>query len=145
MPKVKGSLADVSTEYQLIEPDTYELRVDKIEVEEEKPSAEKKSGQLTYLIISKVDQPGHEHHNKPVRDYIFWYKKDGDENEYSKIQLKRYFEAILGEEEANRDDLDTDELLNGRFQAEVVIETYEDKKTKEEKQSNKLKNISALD
>lgn len=144
MPKIKGSLADVSTEYQLIEPDTYEMKVDKVEVEETPPSSERPSGQLAYVVHSRVDDPGSESNNKPVRDYIFWYKKDGQENEYSKIQLKRYFEAVLGEEEANRDDLDTDELIGGRFQAEVYIDSYT-RSDGTEGQSNKLKNISPLD
>lgn len=150
MPKIKGSLADVSTDYQLIEPDTYEFKVDEIEVEETKPSKDYPEGQLLYIVISKVDQPGEEAHGRKVYDRIYWYKKakdgePGGENEYSKIQLKRYFEAILGEERANEDDLDTDELKGGRFMAEVTIESWENKNTGKSGQSNRLKNISPVE
>lgn len=144
MPKIKGSLADVSTEYVLIEPNTYEMKIDKIETQEGDPTTDYPDGQFTYIVTSKVDEPGTDHHNKPVRDYINWYKKGGEVNEYSKVQLKRYFEAILGEEAANREDLDTDEIVGGRFMADVYIDKYT-RKDNTEGQSNKLKNIVALD
>lgn len=144
MPKVKGSLADVQTEYVLIEPEVYEMKVDKIEAEEGEKTPDYPEGQFTYIVISRVDQPGDEHHNKPIRDYINWFKKGGDVNEYSKINLKRYFEAIVGEERANEEDLDTDELIGGRFQAEVYIDSYTRKDGSEGK-SNKLRNITSLD
>ncbi len=144
MPKIQGTLADVSTQYVLIDPDTYEMKVEKIDIDEKPASAEMPAGQYTYIITSRVDMPGTDHHNKPVREYISWFKKDGNVNEYSKVNLKRYFEAILGEDEANRDDLDTDELIGGRFLAEIRIETYT-RNDGVEGQSNKLKNIVALD
>ncbi len=143
MPKIQGSLADVSTQYVMIDPDTYEMKVDKIDIDEKPKSPEMPSGQYTYIITSRVDMPGTDHYNKPVREYISWFKKDGDVNEYSKVNLKRYFEAILGEEEANRDDLDTDELIGGRFLAEVRIDSYT-RQDGTEGQSNKIKNIVPL-
>jgi hypothetical protein len=144
MPKVKGSLADVSTVYELIEPEVYEFRVDKIETEERDPTKEYPEGQFAYIITNRVDEPGSDHHNKPVKDYIYWFKKGGEVNEYSKINLKRYFEAVVGEERANEEDLDTDELVGGRFQAEVYIESFTRSDGTDGK-SNKLKNILPLD
>lgn len=127
MPKVKAGIADVSTEYVQIEPAVYEFKIDKIETRKDPNDPD-------YLITSKVDEPGTDHHNKPVREYIAMNKKDGTPNEYGMAELKRYFEAVLGEEEtqelAENDELDTDMLLNGRFQAEVYLESF-DRKDKE--------------
>ena len=144
MPKIKGTLADVSTEYQYIEPGVYEMRIEKVEaVEEDANSSGKEHDQLYYEIVSRVDEPGTDHHNKPVHDRIYWYKKDGTENEYSKIALKRYFEAALGEGEADRDDLDTDELQGARIRAQVGIRSYT-KRDGTQGQSNEIKNVSPL-
>ena len=146
MPKIGASLADVSTEYVLIEPDVYEFKLDKIEVTDKDQLSEdpEKKKQTEYLFISKVDMPGNDHHGKPVRDYVYLYKKDGTYNEYSLAQIKRYGIAIVGEERVNDDDFDTDELLHGRFLAEVYIDNWKNEKKKTEGQSNKLKNISPL-
>ena len=144
MPKIKGTLADVSTEYVMIEPAVYEMRIEKVEVEEQPASSSgKEHDQLFYEIVSRVDEPGTDHYNKPVRDRIYWYKRDGTVNEYSKVALKRYFEAVLGEEEANRDDLDTDELINGRFLGQVTIRSYTRNDGGEGK-SNEIKNVSPI-
>lgn len=146
MPKIGASLADISTEYVLIEPDTYEMKLEKLDITEKdelKEDPEKKK-QQEYLFISKVDQPGNDHHGKPVRDYVYLYKKDGTFNEYSLAQIKRYGIAIVGEDRVNEDDFDTDELLHGRFLAEVYIDSWKNEKTGKEGQSNKLKNISPL-
>lgn len=150
MAKIRGTLADVSTEFQLVEPDTYEFKVDSIDVEEQDPSKDLPEGQIIYIIKNKIDEPGNEYHGRTIYDRIYWYKraKDGqpsEVNEYSKIQLKRYFEAVLGAEEANRDDLDTDELIGGRFMADVTIDNWENKQTGRSGQSNALRNIVELD
>jgi hypothetical protein len=144
MPKIQGTLADVSTTYVMIEPDTYEMKVKEVDLQEKPPTSDLVSGQLTHIIKSVVDQPGHEHHNKPVTDYINWYKKDGTVNEYSQAQVKRYFEATLGEERANGEDLDTDELIGQRFMAEVYIDSYV-RKDGSGGETNRLKNVVPIE
>lgn len=142
MARIRGTLADVSTEYQLVDPDTYEMKVSAVEIEERPADGSNEHEQLTYIITSRIDEPG-EHYNKPVRDYLWWFKKDGDPNEYTMATMKRYFIAVAGEDRANEEDLDTDELIGGRFLAEVYIDTYT-RKDGSEGSSNKIKNIVPL-
>lgn len=144
MPKVKAGIADVKTEYQQIDPGVYEFKVEKIEIRKDPSDPD-------YLITSRVDQPGTDHHNKPVKEYIAMNKKDGTPNEYGMAELKRYFEAVLGEDEtqalAESEELDTDMLIGGRFQAEVFHEPF-DRKNKDgslmlDSEGNPIQGINA--
>lgn len=146
MPKVKASMADVSTEYVLIDPGTYRLRIKSIE-EEAKKSKAPKSGQeverTTYIVKSVVVSDadgGTDHANKPIFDWINIHTKEGELNDISLANLKRYFEAIAPDS-ADSEDADTDELINGEFMADVYIDEYE-KAGGQTGQSNKLKSTT---
>jgi hypothetical protein len=131
MGKIKASLADVSTEFFPIDPGEYEMEVVKVE------ETTSEDGRTVYAIVSKVSDPG-DFHGRQVWDRIHIHKKDGELNPVGLAQLKRYFEAVVGEERANSDDVDTDELIGGTFQAEVTIESYKDKQGKD-RQNNRLR------
>lgn len=143
MPKVNANLAEISTSFEPVEPGVYEFLIKDIEIEELDAEGGKKKGKRqVYIFKNKIDQPDSEENGREIWDRIHIHKKDGTINEFGLVQLKRYFEAVLGEGNADRDDLDTDEIKNGRFQAEVAIETYT--KNGEEIPTNRLKNIVSL-
>lgn len=128
MPKVKASMADISTEYVLPDPGPYEFELVEVkatDVRQKAPSG-KEVERTTYVVKSKIvhDLDGNdEHANKPVYDYINIHTKEGEINEISMANLKRYFEAIAPES-ANSEDADTDELHGGHFIAMLYHETY---------------------
>lgn len=145
MPKVVASMADVSTEFVLADPATYRLQV--VSVDYQTKDAKTSSGQDikrgTYVVKSKIiatyPDGETEHQGKPIYDYINIHTKEGELNEISLGNLKRYFEAIAPDS-ADSEDADTDELVNGYFIADVYIDTYES--GGQERQSNKIKYTS---
>ena len=138
MGKVNASLADVSTEFVQIASGDYEMKV--TEVDESKWETDK-----ILMIKSVVDQPGNEEYGKPIFDRIHGKKKDGTENEMGYRTIKRYFIAICGEDRANADYLDFDELKNGRFRGIISQYTYKKNPTDvKEKVGTQLDDILAL-
>jgi hypothetical protein len=138
MAKLQASLADVSTEFVPAPPGVYIMEITDVTDKETE-------GRITYTVKSKIVEiitGDPEALNKPITDFISIHKADGSINQYGLIQLKRYFEAVLGKDnvEARGDDLDTDELKSQRFKAQVEIESYwkkdtpDDQKTEENKQ-----------
>jgi hypothetical protein len=123
MAKIAASLADVSTEFVPADPGVYRFEIDKVE---EKEKESRITYQINSKIVSVVSGTGEDSIGKTVVDFIAIHKKDGSINQYGLVQLKRYFEAILGKEnvEARGDDLDTDELKGGFFVGEIGIESY---------------------
>ena len=152
MPKVKGTLKDVSTTFIPITPDDYEFKIVKVEQEIEQPSSGRPKGQVVDIIHLRVDQPTSEEHDRPVKEqfYMYAYKNspEGELNERAMQDLKRYFEAVFGKEEVETwtdDDFDTDKLVGGRLSATVYHEPYDIKKngvpTGEQGTGVRLKNI----
>lgn len=136
-PKINVRLDDVSTQFIPAPPGEYQCKVERVE---DKSS----NGRPAFQIMSVIDEPGNEEHGKPIFDYISLTTKNGDDNKLGRAQLKGYVEAILGEDRANQVplDLDTDELLGGRFLGDVIINSYEkDGKTL---QGNKFRKIQSL-
>lgn len=131
--KLGASLASVSTTFTPVQPETYRFQI--ADVTEHPGKAEDgKTDTLQYRIKNKVvslasgeatDEKG-----RTITDFINIHNKDGSLNQYGLINLKRYFEVVLGEDVvAERgDDLDTNELKNGFFDADVSIEYYDSKK-----------------
>lgn len=143
MPKVQATLADVSTDFTPAEPGTYALLIEEIEDKTEQ-------GREAYNIILTIDEPGTDEHGKKIWDYISLSKKDKSPNQAGKAQLKRYFEAVFGDETVADPsfDYDTDELLKQRVMGEVVIESWEkgEKGSPSYKtgKSNKIKMITSV-
>lgn len=131
------SLSSVSTTFTPVTPETYRFQI--VDVTDHVGKAEDgHTPTMQYRIKNKVVSlaSGEETEEKgrTITDFINLHNKDGSVNQYGMINLKRYFEVILGEDVvAERgDDLDTDELKNGFFDADVTIEYYDSKKEFEE-------------
>jgi hypothetical protein len=151
-PVIKASMANVSTEYVLPDPGLYRFEVAEIK-EETARSKAPKSGQeverVTYIVKSKIvsDADGNdEHANKPVFDYINLHTKEGDINEISLANLKRYFEAI-SPDSAESEEADTDELVGGHFMAQLYHDSWENEAKGTSGTSAKIKatSISPVD
>jgi hypothetical protein len=129
MPKIAASMADISTEFVLPDPGLYELEIVEIKdntATQKAPQSGQEVERVTYVVKSKIIQDEHggdDHANKPLYDYINIHTKEGELNQISLANLKRYFEAIAPDS-ANSDDADTDELVGGRFMAMVYHDTY---------------------
>lgn len=143
MPKIAASMADISTEYILPDPGFYEFEVvdvNETTVRQKAPSSGAEVERVTYVVKSKIvaDENGDTTHaNKPVYDYINIHTKEGELNEISLANLKRYFEAIAPES-ANSDEADTDELKGGHFKAMLIHDTFK-RPSGEEGTSAKIK------
>lgn len=147
MPKIVASMADVSTEFQPIDPATYRLQV--VSVDYNEKDAKTDEGQNikrgTYVVKSKAlatyPDGETEHANKPIYDYINIHNKNGEVNEISLANLKRYFEAIAPDS-AESEDADTDELVNGIFIADVTIDKYRKEGESEDRITNRIRATS---
>jgi len=123
MPRIAASMADVSTDYNPIEPGVH-----RYEVEEIKEITDENTNRVQYHITSRVvsveDGGKEEDVGRKYTDRIHIHKKDGEINEFGLAQLKRYFEVCVGDEEANDPEADTDWLLNQQFLAQTEISHY---------------------
>jgi hypothetical protein len=137
MPKVQASMADVSTEFVLPEPG-----IKTFKVEECKEQVAENPRRISYNFKNVIQTPGDDF-KKPVFHTVHLHKKTGETNEYGVATIKRYFEAIAPDS-ANSEDADTDELLNGLFDAEVVHETYKSEKHKDSEGKPKEMKRAAL-
>lgn len=142
MGKIKASLADVSTEFQPIEPGLYRLEIKKVE------EVEKNGEFVAYRIVSEVKTPG-DYQGKPYSEYIH-LKKPGEEIAPDAIGLstvKRYFEVTHGKDEVAEwedDDFDTDLLVGKQFDAQVVIDSYTKEGETEPRKTNKIKRMESV-
>jgi hypothetical protein len=140
MGKIRASLADVSTEFQLIEPGVYEFEVTAVE------EAERNGEFAAYIVKSAVTDAG-EQQGRRMRDYISIIKKDGEMNEVGLSQLRRYFEATHGKDEVagwSDDDFDTDNLVGRTFRGHVKIGQYTPAGETEPRQTNEFKRIEEV-
>jgi hypothetical protein len=143
MGRIKASLADVSTEFQPLEPGLFEFEITKFE------DVEKNGEFVAYRVSNKVTTAG-DNQGKVVTEYIH-LKKPGEEIAPDAIGLqtvKRYFEVAFGKDEVatwTDDDYDTDKLIGKMFQAQVVIDSYTKEGETEPRRTNKFKRMEPLD
>lgn len=144
MPKVGASLANVSTTFIPAAPDVYLCDITQVEFLE-------KGGRVTVVVHNKIasgDETGAENAGREIIDRISMHKKDGAENEFGAIQLKRYAEAAIPEakdwSEEEWDEFDTDQLQGRQVSLAVIIETYDEEMpggAKEERKTNRIKRV----
>lgn len=118
MGKLTASLSEVSTDYVPVTPGMYETEI--IDVEE---VAGDGGAIKAYKIKHKITGGDNaEELGKTFKDNCSILKRDGTINTYGLIQLKRYFETILGKDEVESrgDDLDTDELKGGALVVQLT-------------------------
>lgn len=133
MPKLPGSLADTSTTIVPMDAGTYELEIDEVEVGKSKSKLD------MVTVVYKVAEGDFK--GRQIRDYFVLETKQHEANEAGLRGFKRLVVAALGEERANAEDFDTDELQGMRVTAVIKQDSYEDEDTKEEIINNKIKKI----
>jgi hypothetical protein len=141
MAKIKGALADLSTEFQVVDPGIYELEVKKISEKKKTPEGGGEEEVVGYRFNSQVMSEG-PMKGKMISEYVHvGPDKDGNPNEIGLQQVKRYFEGCLGLRQTKKmkdDDYDTDMLIGRRFRGDVRIESYTPQGQTQARQSNRI-------
>ena len=136
MPKLPGSLADVSTTFVPMPEGSYSAIIESVDLGK---SSKSKVPMITveYKIIDNE-----EFKNRKLYDYFTLETKSGEPNEAGMRSLKKLIIAALGEDRANADDFDTDELEGQQVTLVVKQEQYEDEGG-DEQVSNRVKKVLA--
>jgi hypothetical protein len=144
-PRLVASLANISTDYTPCDPGVARFEITGVEAQETE-------GRVTYIVSQKiveyVEDGNPDHVGRSVTNRISAHKKDGTLNEIGLSQIKRYFEVTVGDDRANADDADTDELIGQQFIGQLEIRSYMtlDKLSGEqqERQTNEITRFAAL-
>jgi hypothetical protein len=148
MGRVKASMAEVSTDFNPMRPGVYDFEITKV-TEDTNKDTQRTKYTVENKVVGLVSDGEQEAVGRNIRDAIHIHKRDGELNEIGLAQLKRYFEVTVGEERANAEDADTDELVHQRFRGQVVIESYtvEDALTgkKEERKKNTISRFAPIE
>lgn len=135
MPKLPGSLADVSTTFVPMPEGSYSALIESVDMGK---SSKSKVPMITveYKVIDSE-----EFKNRKLFDYFTLETKAGEPNEAGLRSLKKLIIAACGEDRANADDFDTDELEGQQVMLVVKQESYDD--NGEEAVSNRVKKVLA--
>lgn len=134
MPKLPSSLSDVSTTIVPMEEGTYSATISEVEVGKSK-------SKLDMVTITYKIQDHDQYKGRELRDYFVLETKEHEPNESGLRNLKRLIVATLGEDRANDEDFDTDELQGQQVTLVVKQDSYEDKDSGEEVVNNKVKKV----
>ena len=135
MPKLPQSLADVSTKVTPMPEGTYAAVIEEVEVTESK-------SKLPMVVVTYKITEG-EFANRKLTDYMVLETKKHEPNEAGLRQLKRLIVATLGEERADAEDFDTDELQGNACTLIVKQDSYNEEGEEEETITNKVKKVLA--
>lgn len=142
MGKIRGAMAEISTEFQVLPPAVYTLKIDKVSEVKGKKGTDQENDVVGYRVNTKVEDPG-DFNGKTCSEYIHIASAESDDpNEIGLAQLKRYFEGAFGKPALKKwkdEDYDTDKLIGRVFRGQVAIESYTPKGASEPRQSNRIK------
>jgi hypothetical protein len=141
MPAVRANFDEVQTGFTVLPDGDYRMKVEKVEYDE----TGKNPFHTIQLSVDDVDQQDFQ--NQKLWHRIYMNKKDGTINPMSLGTIKSYAQAILGDEDANGDEINTDDFLDGYVIASVTVRDYAKKDARGEEtgemgQSNDVKRIS---
>lgn len=134
MPKINADFSKIATDFENLPEDSYRVLIEEIE---EGETNENKLPQLKFKL--KVMEGPME--GKTITDFVVLKQNDGKVNNIGLGRIRAYAQAILGEEAAAGDSIDTDELRGGSCTITVKHRTYKDKKSGEEKVSADIKKV----
>lgn len=132
MPKLSQGLSEVSTVIVPLPEAAYQLEIAEVEVGQSKSKLDMVT--VTYKV-TEGDFKG-----RQLRDYFVLETKEHQPNESGLRTLKRLIVASLGEDRANSEDFDTDELQGAIVTGFVKQEDYDDE-AGDTQISNKIKKI----
>jgi DNA replication protein DnaC len=119
MPKIEGAdLTEVSTAFELPPEGEHLVLIKDVEI------TKTASGLPQVRVKMSIDDSSSENNGKPITDFLVMQNNDGKRNDISLKQLKRYFEAALGDN-YNFANYDTDDLKDSRVRIVVKHRSYE--------------------
>lgn len=138
MPKIGAGLADISTKIDPLPENTY-----RAEIADVTHGKSKKSSVPMITVEYKLTKDNEEGGGRTLYDYFTLEQTNGDVNEAGLRSLKRLIIAACGEDRANAEDFDTDELKGQLVDLVVKQEGYEDE-AGDEQVSNRVKKVVAI-
>lgn len=139
MSVLNAKLADISTKVDPIVPGAHRAQI--VEVVQGKS---KKSKVPMVTVTYKITDENDPNNKRELNDYFTLEQINGEPNEAGLRGLKRVIVAALGEERANAEDFDTDELKGADVEIVTKQETYKDEDTGEDDISSKVKKVIAI-
>ncbi len=127
MPKVAASMADVDTSYNPIAPGVYTAEIVSVEEKVVSESPKRIAYHVEYEIVEAQDAENEEERGRKLTNQVHIHKKSGELNEFGLAELKRHFEATLGEDGFDPANADTDEIIGHRLLIEVASTESEHK------------------
>lgn len=137
MPKLPASLAEVSTKSEPYPEGAYEAKITDVEVGKSKS----KLDMVTVTFEVKHPETGKK---REVKEYCVFETKEHGENEGGMRRFKRIVVAAVGENRANAEDFDTDEIEGEMVTVILKHEEYEDKDSGDEEVTNRIKKVLPL-
>jgi hypothetical protein len=139
MPKIQADFSSVKSGFSTLPTDDYRCKIEAVEFD-----ATARNPFHTITLV--VDDPEHvDFNNQKLWDRIYMNKKDGSVNPMSLGKIKQYAEAILGEDEANGDNIDTDDFVDSYVIATVEVEPWTNEEKGTSGESNRVKRVSAAE
>lgn len=137
MPVIQGAdLSSVTTERKAFDEGEYLVTIQ---------SSEFGGDQNKMLIIkTKIEAaPNDADVGREFWDWVNVIQNDGKINQISMAHVKRYMEAVFGKgaPETEGNPPDTDPLNGHQVRLYLILDTYKDKKSGEDKTNNKVKQI----
>jgi|SRR3982751_1482175 len=139
MSVLNAKLADISTK---VEP--VAVGAHRAQIKEVIQGKSKKSSVPMVTITYKINDEDDPYNKRELSDYFTLETKEGEPNEAGLRGLKRVIVAALGEDRANAEDFDTDELKGVDVEIVTIQEPYEDPDTKETSVNSKVKKVVGI-
>lgn len=134
MPKIGATLADISTVIKPIDPGSYPAEISNVE------HTTSKKSHVPMIAVEYTLGGDSEFKGRKITDYFTLQTTKGEPNEAGLRGLKRVIVAACGEDRANDEDFDTDELQGQLVEVVVKQEEYEDDQG-ETQVSGKIKKV----
>lgn len=139
MAVLNAKLADISTKVEPVDDGAHRAQIKSVE-----QGKSKKSQVPMVTIVYKINDENDPHNKRELSDYFTLQQKDGEPNEAGLRGLKRVIVAALGEERADAEDFDTDELIGADVEIVTKQESYTDEITNETSVNGKVRKVIAL-
>lgn len=134
MPIIENAdLTTVSTEYKAYPEGTYGLRI--------KDSSFDQNNKNLIIESEITDAENPEHVGRTYKHRINMVDNSGKRNEIGLTTLKRYLETVFGKGSPESQVADSDPLHGHDIRVYLVVKSYKDKTTQEDREGNEVKQM----
>lgn len=120
MPTLKANFSEISSSYEALPQDTpFKVTIDKVE------AGKTKQAQLDQLVFELTVMEPAEFVGRKIFDFVTLEKKDHTPNNIGYGRVKAYTEAVLGDDAANGEEIDTDALVGNACTVILKNRQYE--------------------